>query len=199
MLGACGASSRSSPSRFATSSAFWLLIPVALPPGRLRLATSPSSTGSSAIRKKIGMVEVAALAARVAGVLDSVAMTETGFLTSSSASSGSFAFCPLAQRYSTATFWPSTKPALCKPRLKPASRLAFGSSEAECRKPMTGIAPCARTVIGNNGEAAAPPSSVMNARRFMDVFPTSRRTSILAGDYCPLNRLMTNRPPTIKR
>jgi hypothetical protein len=141
----------------ATSSAFWLLIPVALPPGRLRLATNPSSTGSSAIRKKIGMIDVAALAARVAGVLDSVAMTDTGFLTSSSANSGSLAFCPPAQRYSIATFWPSIKPTLRKPRLNPASRFTFGSREAECRKPITGIAACARAVIGQrNGDTAAP-------------------------------------------
>ena len=39
-------------------------MPVALPPGRLRLATRPSLTGSSPLVKTMGMVEVAALAAR---------------------------------------------------------------------------------------------------------------------------------------
>ena len=42
------------------------LIPVRLPPGRARLATSPSSTGSSPTMKTIGIVVVAALAASAA-------------------------------------------------------------------------------------------------------------------------------------
>jgi hypothetical protein len=44
-------------------STFWRLIPVALPPGRLRLATRPNATGSPPVAKTIGMVAVAALAA----------------------------------------------------------------------------------------------------------------------------------------
>src|SRR5262249_46890428 len=40
------------------------LTPVALPPGRLRLATRPTLTGSSPVVKTIGTVVVAALAAR---------------------------------------------------------------------------------------------------------------------------------------
>ena len=43
--------------------------PVTLPPGRLRLATRPSWTGSLPISKTIGMVVVAAFAASAAGVL----------------------------------------------------------------------------------------------------------------------------------
>ena len=38
--------------------------PVTLPPGRLRLATNPAATGSTPIVKTIGMVWVAAIAAR---------------------------------------------------------------------------------------------------------------------------------------
>jgi FlaG/FlaF family flagellin (archaellin) len=48
---------------------------VALPPGRLRLATRPIATGSPPMAKTIGMVAVAALAASVASVLTGVAMT----------------------------------------------------------------------------------------------------------------------------
>src|SRR5262249_17479126 len=61
----------------AVRSTFWRLIPVALPPGRLRLATRPSATGSPPTAKTIGMVAVAALAASVASVLTGVAMTAT--------------------------------------------------------------------------------------------------------------------------
>src|SRR2546430_4448724 len=51
-------------SRLAVSSALTKLIPVALPPGRAMLATRPSLTGSSGTPNTIGIVEVAALAAR---------------------------------------------------------------------------------------------------------------------------------------
>src|SRR5262249_24422945 len=55
--------SRRSSSRFAVNSALKKLIPVRLPPGRLRLATRPSLTGSSPTAKTMGIVVVAALAA----------------------------------------------------------------------------------------------------------------------------------------
>src|SRR5215471_19775185 len=55
-----------SASALAASSALNLLEPVRLPPGRLRLATSPSCTGSVGTANTIGMLVVAALAARVA-------------------------------------------------------------------------------------------------------------------------------------
>src|SRR5215471_9500344 len=54
--------------RFCTSSVPKLVTPVAFPPGRLRLATSPSATGSDAVEKMIGIVVVAALAASADGV-----------------------------------------------------------------------------------------------------------------------------------
>ena len=51
---AAGTSSRSSSSRFAANSAEKKLTPVRLPPGRARLATRPSLTGSSATRRQWG-------------------------------------------------------------------------------------------------------------------------------------------------
>src|SRR4029434_745727 len=62
---AVGNSSCKSPSRLATSSLLMELTPVMLPPGRLRLATRPSWTGSKPRLKTIGIVVVAALAASV--------------------------------------------------------------------------------------------------------------------------------------
>jgi len=44
-----------------------LLMPVRLPPGRLKLVTRPRSTGSTPISKMIGIVEVAFFAASAAG------------------------------------------------------------------------------------------------------------------------------------
>ena len=64
---AVGTSSRSNSSRFGPSTPRISVTPVMLPPGRLRLATSPSSTGSPPVRKTIGMTEVADFAAKAAG------------------------------------------------------------------------------------------------------------------------------------
>ena len=65
-----GTSSRRSSSRFAANSAVRKLTPVRLPPGRARLATRPSLTGSSPTTKTMGIVVVAALAANAAGGSD---------------------------------------------------------------------------------------------------------------------------------
>ena len=61
-----GTSSRAKLSRFAINSPLRKLIPVRLPLGRAKLATSPLFTGSSAAMKTIGIGMVAALAASVA-------------------------------------------------------------------------------------------------------------------------------------
>ena len=66
---AVGTSSCSNCSRFGAISTFNWVTPVTLPPGRLRLATRPSRTGSPPVSKTIGMVVVAAFAASAAGVL----------------------------------------------------------------------------------------------------------------------------------
>ena len=63
---ALGTSWRSNSSRFAPSTPQKKITPVTLPPGRLRLATRPSLTGSPPVAKTIGTVVVAALAASAA-------------------------------------------------------------------------------------------------------------------------------------
>src|SRR5262249_8322282 len=83
-----GTNSRRSNSRFAVNSALKKLVPVRLPPGRARLATSPSLTGSAAVRKAIGIVGVAGLAASGEEALVAT-ITATGRRTNSAASSGS--------------------------------------------------------------------------------------------------------------
>src|SRR5215472_144413 len=72
---ACGSSSRSSPNRFASNATVQKLTPVALPPGRLKLATSPSFTGSEPVKKTIGMIEVAFFAAIAGGVFPTITAT----------------------------------------------------------------------------------------------------------------------------
>src|SRR5215468_960647 len=110
---AAGISWRRSSSRFAANSAPSQLMPVRLPPGRARLATRPNLTGSSPPTKTIGIVVVAALAANAE--VPTVAITATRRRTRSAASAGSRSVRLSAQRYSIATFSPSTKPASLKP------------------------------------------------------------------------------------
>src|SRR5215472_17101407 len=89
--------------------------PVTLPPGRFRLATSPSLTGSVPSVNTIGIVAVAALAASAAtGV--TVPITATCRRTSSAANAGSRSYWPWALRYSIATLLPSTKPDWLRPK-----------------------------------------------------------------------------------
>ena len=59
-----------------------------VPPGRARVATRPSLTGSSLTPKTMGIVEVAALAANVEGVPTGEAITATCRRANSSASAG---------------------------------------------------------------------------------------------------------------
>ena len=66
---ALGTTSCSSSSRFDATSVFKDVVPVTLPPGRFKLATRPTVTGSALVLKTIGMVVVAALAASAEAVV----------------------------------------------------------------------------------------------------------------------------------
>jgi len=77
IVAASGRSSRRISSRLPIKSNASVTIPVALPSGRLRFATSPSSTGLRPFLKTIGMVAVTALAACATPVPLSAAITPT--------------------------------------------------------------------------------------------------------------------------
>ena len=85
---AWGLSSSKRLSCLPASSALRKVIPVTVPPGLLRLVTRPYRTGSSATAKTIGIVEVAAFAARAAYGEPVVMITSTLRSTSSAASRG---------------------------------------------------------------------------------------------------------------
>src|SRR2546430_6967703 len=84
---ALGTSSRNTPSCFAPSALLSWCTPVALPPGRAKLATRPTPTGSSGVLNTIGIVAVAAVAASAAGVVTAM-ITAARRCTSSAASPG---------------------------------------------------------------------------------------------------------------
>src|SRR6516162_151141 len=64
---ASGTRSRSKPNRFPLSPAVRILMPVAFPPGWLRLLARPSLIGSSPAMKTMGIVAVACFAANEEG------------------------------------------------------------------------------------------------------------------------------------
>jgi len=156
-----GTTERKSSRRLPARSAVWLDRPVTLPPGRARLATRPLATGSVADAKTIGMTDVACLAARTGGV-PLVKMTSTLSRTNSAAISSN----PCPQRYSIATVRPSIQPSSRNRCTKTGVHRLQGEGVPGPKNPIVGSFAdcCARAASGH--AAAAPPSSVMNARRF---------------------------------
>jgi len=100
-----GTSSRRNSSRLAANSAEKTLTPVALPPGRARLATNPSPTGSAGTTNTIGIVAVARPAAvAAAGPIAAITLTRRRTRSAARFASRSGRFS--AQRYSIARFSP---------------------------------------------------------------------------------------------
>ena len=150
-----GASSWSIPSRFASGAVVSRLMPVAFPPGRLRLATNPILTGSPPVVNTIGIEDVAAFAATTDGSPPVVTSTATRLRTSSAASAGRRSYWPSAQRYSTATFCPSMYPLACSPMRNASTRCLESLSDLLLRNPIKGIAGCcARAASGQVTTAA---------------------------------------------
>src|SRR5262249_40706707 len=83
---AVGSNCKRRLSRLGAASVYDAVTPVILPPGRLRLATKPSLTGSPAMPKRIGMLEVAFLAAGSDRLPANATITETPLLTRPAAS-----------------------------------------------------------------------------------------------------------------
>src|SRR5262245_15677653 len=107
-----------------SASGIWVS-PVTFPPGRARLATRPTRTGSSSAVMTIGIVVVAFLAASAAGLLPAK-ITSTFRRTNSDAKLGNRSTLPSAQRSSTWRFCPSTQP---------RSRMPFQKASRLCRPP----------------------------------------------------------------
>jgi hypothetical protein len=137
---------------------------VGLPPGRVRLATSPAATGSLMPGKTIGIVEVALFAAIAALMPPPATITSTLRSTRSAANAGSLSSRPSVQRYSIVKFCPSTYPVSLSPWWNAPTWGANGPAEVLLRKPITGIAfCCARRPLA---AVIAPPSSSISSRRF---------------------------------
>ena len=106
--GTPGTTCLSSSSSLPTSSGPTRENPVTLLPGRAKLVTSLSATGSPTPMKTIGRVLVACLAARAPAVPPPATMTSTLSAASSAESAGSRSTFPSASRYSITRLRPST-------------------------------------------------------------------------------------------
>ena len=160
-----GMTSRRSPNLLPARSVAWRDKPVALPPGRARLATRPLPTGSLAIAKTMGMTSVACLTATPA--LPVVTMTSTLSRTNSAAISENRSLRPSPQRYSIATLRPSVQPSSASRRTKAAVHWRSISGEEGARSPMIGsLARCCPRAASGHANAV-PPSEAMNFRLAM--------------------------------
>src|SRR5262245_48846623 len=146
-----------------------LMKPVALPPGRARLSTKPAATGSGTATNTMGMERVASNNGPTV-TLPVVKMTSGASATNSAAYLRARSPSVAPQRMSICTLRPTSQPHCCRPWANAVWRAcASGSSTAKVMSsPMrrTRSRCCARAASGH--AAAAPPSSVMNARRSFD-------------------------------
>jgi hypothetical protein len=142
--------------RLAPSSPLIELTPVTLPPGRLRLATRPISTGSPPPLKTIGMVSVADLAAAAPAVLPGVAMTATRMRTRSA--------CQFRQAIIVIV-----RPSVFDGHVAALNITRFAQSFAECRHEM-----CVRFGRTWAEETDHRHRGLLHARRHR---PRSRRTT----------------------
>ena len=158
---ALGTSWRSSSSRLPPTVPAMKTTPVTLPPGRLRLVTRPSLTGSLPVVNTIGIVVVDDLARIAAKVLLTITEGRRAITSAASVSKPSKRFS--AQTNSIATFRPSTSPAPFKPSLNAARFLTCVDGVPLLKKTIVGSGCCAHTTRGS--ATAAPPTSAMNSRR----------------------------------
>ena len=89
--------------------------PVALPPGRARLATKPAPTGSMTITNTIGTVRVACSNGATVAVPVAATMTSGASAANSAACLRMSSALVVAQRVSIRTLRPSVQPNCCRP------------------------------------------------------------------------------------
>src|SRR5262249_16780260 len=154
-----GTTSLKSWSRFPAISVCWIERPVALPPGRARLATRPLPRGSFPNTNTMGIVDVACFT--VGAELEFVTIISALSRANSAANSAGRSGRPFVQRYSIATVRPSIQPSS---RSRAAKAAVHGPQDVGSA-PISLPACCPRAASGH--AAAAPPSSDMNARRLM--------------------------------
>ena len=162
---AFGTSWRSSSSRFGSNCAAKKLTPVTLPPGRLRLATRPSLTGIAAGREDNRNRRGRGLGRQRRRVVPD----DHGHRPANQF--GRQRRQPIGLIFRPAVFDRDVlaldEAGFLQALAERLTRCVASANDVLRRKPITGIACCARAASGSSAGAAAPPSSAMNARRLM--------------------------------
>ena len=158
-------SSCSSSSRFGQSEALNTVTAVALPPGRLKLATRPSLTGSPAVAKTIGVAEWRPLR-RVCGRQDPPRISlkldgQPGRPRAPRADQ----IAPQPSGIRLRRSDPRRSPLPSAPGGTPPPTESRQASDLPLRNPITGIASCCARAASGQADTA-PLSSVMNSRLF---------------------------------
>src|SRR3954447_8308356 len=149
-----------------------LVKPVALPPGRARLSTSPAPTGSGTIANTIGMARVARSSGPAAELPDAN-ITSGANPINSSANRRLASTAPPAQRVSIRTLLPSVQPSCFSFCRNAWSSVGYSESFAlagrsiPTRRSRSGC--WARPAPGQI--ATAPPASIKKSRRFIALPP----------------------------
>src|SRR6516165_9529054 len=151
----------------------WSDSPVTLPDGRARLAIRPVPSGSLATNT-IGITDVACFAATTAA--PNVTIISTLSRTNSAAISATRSGRASAHRTSIAALRPSIQPSSRSRCTNAATHWPWIEGVLEPKNPIIGsLAGCCARVA--RGQAAAPPSSVMNSRRLLIRSPRRRGRS----------------------
>ena len=174
-----GATSLSSSSHLPPSEPSITTKPVALPPGRARLATKPLPTGSARIAKTMGMVRVSCNSAAVVGVVCErmrSGCSATSSFANRCVDSGSAA---IHQRVSVRKLRPSTQPNFCSSCTNDAS-CDWGFPNCSPASPSVHRSAASPRAAAPAQRAATPPplpSVNMNSRRprWIAMRPSRRR------------------------
>src|SRR5215510_5424901 len=187
-----GTASLSISSLFVFSSAAKVESPVTLPPGRARLATRPSPTGSVEVVITMGMVLDAPFAANAGGG-ELTTIRSTLRRTRSAASSGRRSVFCSANRYSMVIFFPSIQPSLLSSCRNASTRTPIPEAVLLSRKPMRKIFPvcCASANV-----PMARRTSVTNQRSLLFMAFTLKRDRRQAGkELFQQIAFFSSRPP----
>src|SRR5262249_21522332 len=159
--------------------------PVTLPPGRARLATRPSATGSTEVASTMGMALVAPFAANGVRPPPETTIRSTLRRTSSAASSGMRSLFWSANRYSMLIFFPSTHPSFLSSCRNASTRTALPEALLGSKKPMRKIFPvcCASTEPQSAKSMAHSVKTVIFLFMFFLLSTATRHSTLFSLDH----------------
>ena len=163
-----GAISLSSSNNFALRLNSYAIKPVALPPGRARLATRPLPTGSIVVTNTIGTVRLACCKSPTIE-LAVPTMTSGANATNSAAYRRKRSVSPAPQRVSTCTLAPTSQPNCCNPCANAAIQV------------------CPNEFVGGRGHQYANAAHAMGLLRAYRERPRHCRATKRGNEFSPFD------------